>query len=293
MSEVAEIAAEAVEESIDGVVESIEVIRTNPALVVVAGALGVVAGGVGGYFLAKKQLKSFYEDLATQEIEEARVFYRGLNKVNDDGEVLSPMEVLETCDPAEAARLIREYRGEEVEANTIAPNSIEAAKLAQGTPYDDQVDEEIMTRLEKKALQDSAEGFNVFKDSSFDLEEEKKHRSSKKPYVITHDEYFQAELEYENISLTYYEEDDTLVNENDTPISDVDVHIGDESIVRFGHGSKDPNIVYVRNDRLQTDFEVVRSTGSYLVEVLGLTKEEPNSLKHSDNRRREFRRGLG
>lgn len=304
MSEVAEkaaeVTAEVVEETVDGVVESLEVIRTNPVLVVVAGAVGLVAGGVGGYFIAKKKLKSFYEDLAVQEIAEAKSFYAQVNKVDEDGAVLTPQDVLTQRHGEEAATALRTYQGTEEE--TIAD-----AKDEQGGPWDDEMDEEQMRKLEARLLADSpdqivkttdirveetVETRNVFDDPNFDLEEEKKHRTKNRPYVITHDEYFAAEDEYEQISLTYYEEDDTLVNEKDTPINEIDKMIGDEALARFGHGSKDKNIVYVRNDRLQSDFEVIRSSGSYLVEVLGLAPEEPNSLKHSADRRREFRRGM-
>lgn len=319
MSEVAEKAAEVtadiVEETVDGVVETLQVFRTNPVLLATAWLGGLGIGLAGGYFLANKKLKSFYEDLAAQEISEAKEFYKGLNKVGEDGEVLSPMEMLEKLHPgqnAEAVAALREYQGRgpngpfEDEEELIA-----AAKEEQGEPYDDEMDEEQLRRLEARLLaetetlisesetgirvEEKVETRNVFNDPNFDLEEEKKHRTKTRPYVISHDEYFEAEDEYEQISLTYYEEDDTLVNEKDNPIQDVDKTIGDESLARFGHGSKDKNIVYVRNDRLQSDFEVVRSTGSYVVEVLGLPPEEPNSLKHSDqrDRRREFRRGMG
>jgi hypothetical protein len=46
--------------------------------------------------------------------------------------------------------------------------------------------------------------------------------------------------------------------------------IGDYNIIRIGHRSNDPNVLYVRNHVLGTDFEVCRSTGSYKREVAGL-----------------------
>jgi hypothetical protein len=133
---------------------------------------------------------------------------------------------------------------------------------------------------------------NVFLDPSFDYDEEVKLRTPDKPYIITHDEYFAAEKEYDTQSLTYYEDDDTLVNENDKPVDDLDL-VGEDHLARFGHGSKDRKIVYVRNDKLGIDFEIVLAKGSYL-EALGLGPE-PNELKHSNQRdaRRAFRHGDG
>lgn len=305
MSEVAEIAAEAVEESIDGVVETLEVIRTNPALVVVAGVVGLAIGGVGGYFIAKKKLESFYADQASEEIAQAKSFYATLNKVDvESGDILSPMEVLEKTHP-EAAASLREYRGER--QDVTEEELIEAAKAEQGEPFDDEMDAAQLAKMEARLLADRPDAVietktetveevtevrNVFSDPNFELDEEKKHRSPGRPYVISHDEYFASEEEYDNISLTYYEEDDTLVDERDSPINEVDKVVGDEALARFGHGSKDKNVVYIRNEKLEIDYEITRSNGSYVVEVLGLDPlPESNSLKHSQARS-EFRRGM-
>lgn len=317
MSEVAEQAADVVEEAVDGVVETLEVVRTNPVLLVVVGVAGIVAGGAGGYFLAKKKLERVYEDLAAAEIAEAKEFYASVNKVDVDGSVLTPQQVLEKRHP-EAADALRSYQGRHDAIDDIQNSpavmseseAISGAKDEQGGPWDDEMDEEQLQKLEARLLAERPDAIvetktekvevttevrNVFEDPTFDLEEEKKSRTKARPYVISHDEYFAADLDYENISLTYYEEDDTLVNEQDNPVQQIDQMIGDEALGRFGHGSKDKNVVYVRNDRLETDFEVVRSNGSYVVEVLGLEPAEPNSLKHSDqrDRRRAFRHGDG
>lgn len=287
MSEVAEkageVAAEVVEETVDGVVDVVEVVRTNPKLVVLAGLVGAAAGAAGGYFFAKNKLKSFYEDLAAEEIGEAKRFYANLNKVDvESGDVLSPMEVLERTHPAAAASL-REYQGEKVE-------DLETAL--------DEQDEAQIARIEERVRHQEPEvevTVNVFDDPTFDLVEETKYRTEDKPYIITHDEYFAAEKDYEQISLTYYEQDDTLTDESDKPINEIDQMVGEDHLVRFGHGSKDKNIVYVRNDRLASDFEIIKSTGSYVEEVLGMLADEPNSLKHSDQlaARRAFRHGDG
>lgn len=307
MSEVAEKAAEAtaevVEESIDGVVETLEVIRTNPKMVALALFGGIGLGAGVGYFVAKKKLESFYEDRASQEIAEAKAFYANLNKVDENGAVLTPQQVLSQRHGEEAVDALRTYQGE--------GEAIEGAKDEQGGPWDDEMDAAQLAKIEAQLIEQRAEPdrvvvkeevveetVNVFNDPHFDLAEEKKSRTKTRPYVITHDEYFNAEKDYDQISYTYYESDDTLVDEKDNPVTEIDKLISDEALARFGHGSKDKNVVYVRNDKMASDFEIVRSNGSYLVEVLGLPPEdEPNSLRHSNrnaelNRRRDFRRGM-
>lgn len=298
MSEVAEKAAEVVAENvegvIDGTVEVLEVVRNNPKVLAAAGILGLVAGGVGGYFIAKEKLRKFYEDLATQEIEEAKSFYSDLYKVDADGEALTPQSVMIQRHGEEAAaEALRTYQGMHEAIDALQNGGPELA----GEPHDEVVDEAHIRKMEAsiaaRAASTEKSVINVFVDTTFDVEEEVKYRTEDKPYIITHDEYFAAEKDYDMVSLTYFETDDTLVDEQDKPVEDSDKVVGDEHLARFGSGSKDRNIVYVRNDRLGIDYEIVKSKGSYLEEVLGMPDEEPGTLKHSDtrDRRRAFRHG--
>ena len=100
-------------------------------------------------------------------------------------------------------------------------------------------------------------------------------------------------------ALLYFELDDTLVPEENEmkAIEDTDSLIGDDHLLRFGSGSNHADKVYIRNEKVGTIYEITRSAGSYLEEVLGMSTDEPDTLKHSNrnsqqNRRREFRRGL-
>lgn len=90
------------------------------------------------------------------------------------------------------------------------------------------------------------------------------------PYVINVVEYNDTNLHFDKSTIYYYNLDDTLVDENEEPIADVDMVIGD-GLMRFGEGSDDPDIVYVRNEKLAIDYEVIRSEKSYQETVLGIT----------------------
>ena len=90
-----------------------------------------------------------------------------------------------------------------------------------------------------------------------------------KPYVITVQEYSESDPTFEQTTITYYDQDDTLVDENEEPIADVTAVIGDQALDKFGEGSDDPDIVYVRNEVLSTDYEVIRIHKSY-AEVIGM-----------------------
>lgn len=286
----AEVTAEVVEETVDGIVDVVEVVRSNPIALVAVGLAGVAAGLVGGYFIAQKRLKAHYELIASEEIAEAKSFYASLNKVDEDGAVLTPQEVMERRHGSEeAAAALRVYRGNESATNASSSDKVEFFE-----DEDDEQDEEQLRKIEKrKAKKEKA--VNVFEAPRFDLEEEMKYRTEDKPYIITHDEYFAGEKDYEQVSVTYFEADDTLVDFHDKPIEQVDKVIGEDHLVMFGSGSGDKNIVYIRNDRLELDYEVVRSKGSYVEEVLGMLDSDETSLKHADqlSRRRAFRHGDG
>jgi hypothetical protein len=303
------------QDAIDGVVDVVEVVRNNPIVLVAVGAVGLAVGAAAGYFFAKNQLKSYYEDLSSQEIAEAKEFYSGVYKIDENGEDLTPQEMLEKKHGVGAvAEAVRRYQG------VVEDDVIAEAKDEQGHPSDEAMDEAQIRKLEAEAkkpkrqyrnpvseVEESKEetyeeyepspARNVFEDNSFNMDEEMAMRSEDSPYIITHDEFYAAEQDYETVELAYFEEDDTLVGEDSKPIENTDEQVGDNNLLRFGSGSKDPNIVFVRNDRLEIDYEIHRSTGSYLEEVLGLmSDDETNSLRHSNrnaqlNRRREFRRG--
>jgi hypothetical protein len=107
------------------------------------------------------------------------------------------------------------------------------------------------------------------------------------PYVIHIDEFRQNEPEHSQTTVTYYEKDDVLLDEREQDlISDLDGVVGLNNLQLFGHGSGDPNVVYVRNDAIDSDFEICRNPGSYAEEVHG--------LKHSDEpgKRRRTPRGF-
>jgi hypothetical protein len=94
---------------------------------------------------------------------------------------------------------------------------------------------------------------------------------AKAPYVIGVDEYMSTEVGYDQVSLTYYEGDDVVVDITDTivTINRVEETIGRDNLTRFGELSEDDNVVYIRCEKFNMDFEVTRSMGKYSVEVQG------------------------
>ena len=79
-----------------------------------------------------------------------------------------------------------------------------------------------------------------------------------KPYVISPEEY--DTVGYETLSLTYYS-DDVLTDEWDNVIHNVDEIVGEDSLKQFEDSDEDS--VFVRNDELKCDYEILRDLGTY------------------------------
>lgn len=122
---------------------------------------------------------------------------------------------------------------------------------------------------------------NIFRDRqetpslpTWDEHAERRRRSSDRPYVIHRDERHEMEG-YSEVSLTYYAKDDVLCDETDEIMDPArrDDAVGEANLDRFGHGSGEPEIVYIRNDNLEIMYEIVRSPNSYAEEVHGFQHE--------------------
>ena len=79
------------------------------------------------------------------------------------------------------------------------------------------------------------------------------------PYVISPEECGVLD-DYEVVSLTYYA-DQVLADENGDLIDDVDVVVGSDSLTRFGEYEDDS--VFVRNDKLKCDYEILLDQRKY------------------------------
>lgn len=99
--------------------------------------------------------------------------------------------------------------------------------------------------------------------------EEKKPEPVIEPRVISPDEFGDQDG-YDEISLSYYS-DGTVTDDNDRAMSEDEIEetIGKDSLSHFGEYEDDS--VFVRNDRLKADYEILLDPRSY-ADVL---KEKP------------------
>ena len=100
--------------------------------------------------------------------------------------------------------------------------------------------------------------------SPAELVKHKDYRKVEEPYVMSHEQFEEEMREFDKITLYYYEADDVLADEDDSIIEDAANVIGPTSIDTFGdEDNEDPDIIYVRNERLGIDYEIIRIKKSY------------------------------
>lgn len=240
--------------------ETVEVVKElgRPHPYVVAGLIGVsVASGIAvGYYVAKRKLETKYEEIAQQEIGEMRAHF-----------VLKTEATMNRITKPQLETVINELRYRD--AHNVAEDFEPAEDEKEIVPTPVSEVHNIFTRQKAEVEELSPD--------MWDYAIEIKNRSPEVPYVIHHDEFVENQPDYDQTTLTYYEEDDVLADTDDSIIEDTDALICLGNLNKFGHGSNDPNIVYIRNDERQLNIEVCRSGGSYAEEVHG--------MKHSDESR--------
>lgn len=258
--------------------------------------LGAVVGGGVTYLAVKKRLELKYDKISAEEIEAAKQYYRGMAQVatNEEAKSRTPEEILaelhgEEGDPEvqeAAVSALKSYGGHVL--NPEAPAKTEAELVDP---------EEAAARVEKVegrvVEQELPKPHNIFtnvapveSEDGWDYEVETRIREENPgaPYIIHHDEFYENDKDFEQAQLTYFAGDDTLVDDKQAIVPDIAATVGEDNVLRFGHGSKDKNIVYIRNERLELDLEVIHSSGKYQVEVLGF--EDPDD---ADQGPRKFR----
>lgn len=157
------------------------------------------------------------------------------------------------------------------------------------TDEDDYVTEEELTQQSDDISEIVYERVNVFTDpesgAEWDEEAEAAARIDGEPYVICVEEFIENDNEWPQETVTWYEGDDILADSLEVPMYNPAELLGE---LKFGHGSGDKNVVYIRSVKQHKEYEVLRHAGRYELEVAGHTIEqefEDRDLKHSNDRK--------
>jgi gas vesicle protein len=237
-------------------------------------ACGAAAGAVTGFYIAYRKAEMKYSKIADDEIASMREHYQEKSRALEAQAAKRPVE-----------DIVRERGYASSDTKTDGPPMAvppPAAVTESGGDEDNEADsktEEDDSKEVKTPPPEPTLFQNIFREvpeveHEWNYHEERKRRSPDIPYVIHYDERFEMET-YQEVTLTYYELDDVLCDDRDSVIDPDrrDNLIGDGNLNRFGHGSNDPSIVYVRNDTLELVYEVVKSPNSYAEEVHGFSHE--------------------
>jgi hypothetical protein len=224
------------------------------------GLVGFGIGCTGMYFVCRQQLKTKYATIADEEIQSVKDHYR-----EKEMELLELQKEISSQPKPDLDALI--------EREGYAPKSVEEAV------------EELRAEEQEEAEEIGVAAFTQL--PPWDHARQMAERTREVPYVIHKEEFFADDSYDHSVTWTYFEGDDVLVDESDEVITKKDEVVGLDNLTKFGHGSEDPNVVYIRNDRLQQDMEILLHKSHYAKEVLGL-EEEPTDLKHSAYRTRRF-----
>lgn len=240
----------------------------NPKFVPV---VGLVSFGVGvgvGYILGKHHRKEFYippnvamrpEDLGTW-IEKQQLAF---------GTSVAEETVTITLDDEES----EEEPEKEPEVEEKASKEAIGAKMVE-----ERLKKTIQTHQGTKTEEVRR---SIFAETTeeWDYDEELRHRSSAAPYILHKDEFYGEEMAgdgYSQTTLTYYEGDDIMAKQDDTPLYNYESVVGP---LKFGHGSDDPNVFYVRNMRRKEEYEIIHDSGLFSVEVMGIELEDNERVK--------------
>lgn len=122
------------------------------------------------------------------------------------------------------------------------------------------------TAREKPDLSEYAEvikneGYSAAQEPREHEKTNKKHKTEKvrPPYVISPDEFAEDD-EFDKIDLTLYA-DGVLTDEDDEVIDDANEIVGKDNLKSFGVFEED--CVFVRNERLKADYEVLLDVRKY------------------------------
>lgn len=249
-----------------------------------------IAGAVAGFFAGWKTMERKYAEMADQEIQDVKDAYgRRLDHIEDEHQAEldrlrgpGENELNESLERAgEVARNVRN-----LEAFRNAPNPLSRSSL-DNNPY-----EQAKTNYSLAGRQAASIDHDDNRSDNDPSEDDEKDEGSQtdaagrterdltsidrtEPYVITSDEFLHEFDHHEKESLYYYTVDDVLTDDQLEPVKNQLNVVGQDAINRL---SVEQN-VWVRNEPLTTDYEIIRVTKSFKESVLGITTPTSRSRR--------------
>ena len=184
-------------------------------------------GAAIGSLVAWKLTKTKYEKIMIEEEQSLREYYNKKTKVYED-----------------SANTLHDYYNDRLKEIDEKEKKMEEDKKTE----------------ESKIVNDLRERYaEVLKDHKYSIDEPCYEGGQDRPYVVTPEEFGNAD-EYDIISLNYYA--DGIVSDDwGDKIEDLEATIGEDFASHYGEYEEDA--VYIRNDRLKVEYEVLKSLSKY------------------------------
>lgn len=222
------------------------------------GVGGLLVGVAAGYFIAEQRLRKEYADIADAEIDSIREHY-GKQRETDES-FNHPEE-----DIHEARRREGSVVTVEKASDLVDKDDYETIVYNEYFPEEERGKDEVKEEVKKASAKPNPKiMLDDFELSDYD----KRAKAAKQPYVIHVEEFAAEEAGYSQSTVTYFPDDDILLDENDDILQEIEMYVGYHNVERFGERSGDENIVYIRNPRIEHEYEMLLETeqsyGEYL-----------------------------
>lgn len=215
-------------------------------------ALGLGAG----YFLSTKLLEKKYADIAQEEIDAMKDYYK-------DKKIESSVEVKEEV-------TIVAVPGVPVPSYKSQPSSLERTKTSD---YNKIKQKYSLVRPRMSVQTEDKEAFS-FKEEIPEVTEYEEPEdltdSTDLPYIIDDERFYNEFDHHDKITLIYYRVDDVLCDENEEIIDDIERTVGYDVLNLLDTQTN----AWIRNEKINTDYEIVAVNRSYTQEVYGIIKQE-------------------
>lgn len=217
--------------------------------------LGGVVLGAGATFLFMKKKLDFVREDCEAQIEDMKANYKKKTEETSQFQKdLARENAQRKEDLLKSDEISRIYKRTSDEMGEVKPKSYNA----------------FANPMSKDVLKDFGEDSEDEEDDEFDEEDgireyPQENDIADRPYIISEFDYIHGRKMYDKTTLNFY--DDGILEEeaSEDLIDDIDAAIGRDSLTKFGEEVDD--MVFVRNERISTDFAVVRQHRDYLSSV--------------------------
>jgi len=255
--------------------ETLETTKSLKGRAVTIGAV-VVAVGAVAYF-GKKAFRRYQDSRVEQVVpplaEDSEIMQDILRtkalvaEANKDAVKHDPPTIDAYVDPIPPGNDPGNYTSvDEFKAEVVEVLKSEMVNTIMGMT-EEQLDEALMSRVEVEEVEET---HSIFAEVEWDHQQVAKERKGKSVYVLHEDEFFQDERGYTQDTLMYYSGDYTLVDPHDRPIYNTTEVLGTDFMNEFGKGTNQEDVLYIRNETLKAEYEVVLVNGTYAEEILGV-----------------------